>query len=87
MEHLDDVSEEEIQFVKRELNAPLDVQGFINSVPRGMEEQVYLMSLFAIDLDSNAEARYLNQLAEGLNLTRETCNRIHEKLGAPPLYA
>ncbi|MDX2495559.1 MAG: DUF533 domain-containing protein [Desulfuromusa sp.] len=86
-EHLDGISQEEAQFVQRELSAPLDVKGFINSVPRGMEEQVYLMSLFAINLDSKAEAQYLGQLAEGLNLTKQTCNQIHEKLGAPVIYS
>lgn len=86
-QHLDDVSEEESRFVQQELSAPLDVKGFINDVPRGMEEQVYLMSLFAIDLDSNEEAHYLDQLAKGLNISHETCNKIHDKLGAPIMYS
>lgn len=86
-EHLDDVSESEARFVQNELSAPLDVRAFINDVPRGMEEQVYLMSLFAIDLDSNEEAHYLDQLAKGLNISHQTCNAIHEKLGAPAIYS
>ena len=48
-EHLGDVSPEEANFVRRELESPLDTQGLINSVPRGMEQQVYFMSLLAID--------------------------------------
>ena len=52
-----------------------------------MEEQVYFMSLLAIDLDSNEEARYLDTLAKGLNISNEVCNQIHEKLGAPALYS
>ncbi len=86
-EHLGDVSEEEANFVRNELSAPLDTQALINSVPRGMEQQVYFMSLLAIDLDSNKEAHYLDQLAKGLNLSHQVCNQIHEKLGAPALYA
>ncbi len=86
-EHLGDVSEEEADFVRKELNAPLDVKAFINSVPRGMEEKVYFMSLLAIDLDSKEEAKYLDQLAQGLNISHEVCNQIHEKLGAPVLYS
>ncbi len=86
-EHLGDVSREEAEFVRKEINAPLDVKGFIQSVPRGMEQQVYLMSLMAIDLDSNEEAHYLDQLAKGLNISKEVCNQIHEKLGAPAIYA
>ncbi len=86
-EHLGDVSEEEARFVQQELAAPLDVNAFINSVPRGMEEQVYMMSLFAIDLDSREEAQYLSQLASGLSISHEVCNQIHEKMGAPALFS
>ena len=86
-EHLGDVSEEEANFVRRELESPLDTQGLINSVPRGMEQQVYFMSLLAIDLDSNEEAHYLDELAKGLNISNEICNQIHEKVGAPALYS
>ncbi len=86
-EHLGDVSREEAEMVRNELNSPLDAEGFIRSVPRGMEEQVYFMSLLAIDLDTNEEAHYLDQLAKGLNLSHDVCNQIHQKLGAPALYA
>ncbi len=86
-QHLGDVSDEEARFVRSELNAPLDVRGFINSVPRGMEQQVYLMSLVAIDLDSNEEAHYLDQLAKGLNMSHQACNQIHEQVGAPKIYS
>ena len=86
-EHLEDVSEEEANFVREELNAPLDVKAFINSVPRGLEEKVYFMSLLAIDLDSEKEAKYLNQLSQGLSISHDVCNQIHEKLGAPVLYS
>ena len=86
-EHLNDVTEEEADFVRRELESPLDTQGLIDSVPRGMEQQVYLMSLLAINLDSNEEAHYLDELAKGLNLSHQVCNDIHQKAGAPALYA
>ena len=86
-EHLGDATQEEIEFVRRELETPLDTQGLIRSVPRGMEEQVYFMALLAIDLDSNHEAHFLDELAKGLNISNQTCNQIHAKLGAPALYA
>jgi uncharacterized membrane protein YebE (DUF533 family) len=40
----------------------------------------------AIDLDSNKEAQYLHQLAQGTGLNAEVCNQIHERLGAQKLY-
>jgi len=86
-EHLGDISPEEARFVRTEISTPLDTQGLIRSVPRGMEQQVYFMSLLAIDLDSNAEAHYLDELAKGLNISKDICNQIHAKVGAPALYA
>lgn len=85
--HLGDVSPEEAAFVQQEMSSPVDVQGLVASVPRGMEQQVYLMSLTAIDLDSQAEAQYLHQLAQGLGIDQQACNSIHQQLGVPALYS
>ena len=41
----------------------------------------------AIDLDSNQEAQYLDQLAKGLNIQPQLANQIHEQLGAPTIYS
>jgi uncharacterized membrane protein YebE (DUF533 family) len=81
------VTEDEMEFVRHEMAQPLDVDEFARSVPPGMGNQVYAMSLMALDLDSNPEAQYLHQLAQGLNISRDTVNRVHKQLGAPLLYA
>lgn len=86
-EHLGDVSAEEEQLVRQELTSPLDLQGLINRVPQGMEQQVYLMSLLAIDLDHQAEAQYLDQLARGMNISQQEVNAIHGQVGVPALYS
>ena len=86
VDRLGEVSRDELEFVRRELAEPLDVQGFIGRVPRGMEREVYAVSLMAIDLDSNPEAQYLHQLAQGVGLSADACNEIHEALGVPSLY-
>ncbi len=85
--HIGDVTPEEIDFVKNEMQSPLDLQGVIDSVPKGMEQQVYLMSLLTIDLDSQSEASYLDQLSKGLNISEQVANDIHQKVGAPKLYS
>ncbi len=85
--HIGDVSQEELTIVKEALDSPLDIEGFINEVPQGMEQQVYLMSLMAIDLDTQEEAQYLDRLAKGLNISPEMANAIHDKVGAPKLYS
>ncbi len=52
-----------------------------------MENQVYAMSLMAIDLDSQAEAKYLHELAQCMDIQPQTANQIHQQLGAPVLYS
>ncbi len=84
---LGDVSQDEIDFIRKEFAAPLDVQGFANSVPRGMEHQVYAISLAAINLDENSEAQYLGELASALRIDANEANQIHAQLGAPKIFA
>ncbi len=82
-----DVGAEEAQFIRNEMAAPLDVNGFVRSVPQGMEQQVYLISLMAINLDNKSEAVYLDQLAKGLNISEQQSNQLHAEVGAPQLYS
>jgi uncharacterized membrane protein YebE (DUF533 family) len=84
---LGDVTQDEIDFIRSEFAAPLDVQGFANSVPRGLEHQVYAVSLAAIDLDENSEAQYLGELAESLRIGPNEAKQIHAQLGAPKIFA
>lgn len=84
--NLGNVTKDEIDFINSELAKPLDVDGFARSVPAKLANQVYGMSLTAIDLDSNKEAQYLHQLAQGLGIDNDTANQIHRQLGAPTLY-
>ena len=86
-EHLGDVSPEEAELVRQEMQSQTNLDDLIKSVPAGMEQQVYFMSLLAIDLDTPAEAQYLDKLARGMNLSQQQCNAIHEKLGVPALYS
>jgi uncharacterized membrane protein YebE (DUF533 family) len=87
IKRLGDISPAEADYIRSEFNAPLDVAEFVRSIPRGMEQQVYAVSLSAIDLDSNKEARYLAELAQGLGLTPQVANAIHKQLGAPVIFA
>nr|CAA6830498.1 MAG: Single-stranded DNA-binding protein [uncultured Thiotrichaceae bacterium] len=84
---LGDIDAEEAAFIRSEFQAPLDVEGFVRSVPRGMEQQIYALSLAAIDLDTQQEAQYLHQLGQGFGLSQEVSNQLHEQVGAPKLYS
>jgi len=83
---LGDVTQDEIDFVRSEIDRPLDVDSFVRTIPRGMEQQIYMVSLMAIDLDTNAEAQYLHKLAQGTGISTEISNLLHEQLGVPVLY-
>ena len=84
--NLGDIDESEANFIREEMANPTSLEAFIPTVPQGMEQQVYLMSLLAIDLDTQEEAQYLDKLAKALNIDQATSNAIHAKLGAPALY-
>lgn len=87
MGRLGEVTEAEKAFVQKELAAPVDVEGLAAQIPEGLEAQAYTMSVMAIDLDSQAEAQYLHQLATALGLQPVEVNHIHDQLGVPKLYA
>lgn len=79
-------SREAVQFLQDEFRKPLDVREFVFSVPVGMEQQVYMMSLAAINLDNAREAKYLMELADGLRISPEVREQIHQRMGAPSMY-
>lgn len=82
----DDLDAEEREFIREQMAAPVDPAALAKEIPEGMEQQVYLMSLLAIDFDNEQEARYLNNLAEAMGLSREDVNKIHDEAGVMPLY-
>jgi uncharacterized membrane protein YebE (DUF533 family) len=52
-----------------------------------MGEQIYAVSLMAIDLDKNSEAQYLADLAQSLGISPKLANQIHDKIGVPKIFA
>jgi uncharacterized membrane protein YebE (DUF533 family) len=82
----DDITPEEAEFVRNEFNAPLDAAEFASQVPAGMQQQVYAISLMAIDLDTNEEARYLHELAQNLGINQQIANNIHDEVGVQRIY-
>jgi uncharacterized membrane protein YebE (DUF533 family) len=86
MKAMGEADQREIQAVQAELQRPVDVKGLARAVPAGLEPQIYIVSLMAIDLDHKAEAEYLHALAGELDLSPDQVNAIHDKAGAPRLY-
>lgn len=80
-QQIGDPSPEVLNYLRQEIQKPLDVREFAWSVPVGMEQKVYAISIMAMDLKSVAESRYLEDLAHGLRLSPEVRNEIHRHYG------
>lgn len=86
LERLGDASPEERAFVEAEMAKPLDLDELLAAIPGPQAAaEVYTVSLLAIDLDTQAEADYLKELAWRLNLSRDTVAQLHRQLGVRPL--
>jgi len=78
------VTAEEKQFVLDELSRPIDI-GELAAQAKGPAQaaEVYAASILTIDGDSQAEQRYLAELASALRLDAETVRELHRMTGAP----
>jgi uncharacterized membrane protein YebE (DUF533 family) len=77
-----DLSKEEHQFIVHELLVPQEMQRIVAAVRSPeLARQVYAASLLTITVDTEAEQRYLSNLAEKLGLDAQTVNHIHQQLG------
>jgi len=85
-ERLGDPTRAELDFLRKEFASKLDVQEFARSVPVGMEQQVYAISLITIDLDEGSEANYLLELSQSLRISADVREQIHQHVGAPTIY-
>ena len=87
MSELGELDDEERQFIREQMAAPIDAAALAREVPKGMEPQVYLMSVMAIDFDSQDEAQYLHKLAQAMGLSPQVINQIHQQVGVQNLYS
>jgi uncharacterized membrane protein YebE (DUF533 family) len=79
----DGLTEEEKRFFKREAEKPMDLDAVIRSAEGRPElaAQLYTASLLAIEVDSEAEKKYMQQLARGLGLDQQVTGHIESFLG------
>jgi len=71
---------DEVEYVRQELAKPLNLD-FLAGVSPANAPEVYAVSLMAINLDTQAELNYMQQLAQQLGLDAQTVNTIHQQLG------
>ena len=78
----DGLSQEEQDFMRDQINRPMDTEGLIRAVPnQQVAAQVYAASLLAIEVDTDAERQYLQTLASGLGLDPTVVTQLHGALG------
>jgi uncharacterized membrane protein YebE (DUF533 family) len=77
------MAEEGQQYVMVEMQKPIDTPALVAAAKGrpALAAQVYAASLLAIEVDTPAEKKYLDQLAVGLGLQPEVTQRIHDMVG------
>jgi len=81
LEHMGEMDAGELDFVRAELAAPVDVEGLAADTSDQMKAQVYATSLMAIKVDHVKEAQYLDALADALDLSPEVRETVHRSMG------
>lgn len=79
----DGLTKEEKNFFMTEANKPQDLNGVVASAggQADMAAQIYAASILAIEVDTQAEQQYMQQLASGLGLHPQVVSHIERTLG------
>ena len=76
------VTDEEQRFVMEEMRKPMDTDAIVRAVPnQQVAAQIYTASLMAIEVDTDAEKRYLQELASKLGLNQQVLAYLHQAVG------
>ena len=67
--NMENATPSDLDFLIREMAAPVDPEGLAAETPDGMQREVYAAALMAIDLDHPAERAHLARLGAALHLT------------------
>jgi len=78
----DGLTEEERQFALTEMQKPMETDAIVRAVPNEQAAaQIYTASLMAIQVDTDAEKRYLQELAGKLGLSQQAVAFLHQAVG------
>ena len=81
LDQLGDLDAEERAFIEAEMDAKVDPFALAADTSQQMAAQVYATAIMTVRVDNPAEADYLNALADSLQLSPETRDRIHKTMG------
>jgi uncharacterized membrane protein YebE (DUF533 family) len=78
----DGVTDEERNFVLGEMQKPMETDAIVRAVPnQQVAAQIYTASLMAIQVDTDAERAYLQELATKLGLNQQAVAYVHRSVG------
>jgi len=78
----DGVTDEERKFVMDEMRKPMETEAIVRAVPnQQVAAQIYTASLMAIEVDTDAERRYLQDLAAKLGMDQPVVAYLHQAVG------
>jgi hypothetical protein len=86
VKQLGQLTQDDVEYLRREFAKPLNLRDFVWSVPLGAEQEIYAISMMTLNLDSRSEVNYLKDLAHGLRLPPQLCAQIHQRFGVPVLH-
>jgi uncharacterized membrane protein YebE (DUF533 family) len=79
----DGVTEEERNFVMNEMRKPMETDAVVRAVPnQQVAAQIYTASLIAIEVDTDAERRYMQDFAGKLGMNQPVVAYLHQAVGA-----
>ena len=65
-----------------ELRKPMDTEAIVRAAPSPqVAAQIYTASLMAINVDTDAEKRYMQELADKLGLNQQVTAYLHRAVG------
>jgi uncharacterized membrane protein YebE (DUF533 family) len=85
LDHLRDASQDEIDFVQGELDAPVDPVALAKDATEDTKSKIYSAALMAISVDTDAEKTFLKTLAAALHINPAKQTEIHQSMGKPAL--
>jgi uncharacterized membrane protein YebE (DUF533 family) len=78
----DGVTDEERNFVMGEMRKPMETDAIVRAVPnQQVAAQIYAASLMAIEVDTDAERRYMQDLAAKLGMEQPVVAYLHQAVG------
>jgi uncharacterized membrane protein YebE (DUF533 family) len=86
VQQLQPLTQSEVDYLNRAFGTRHDVEAFVSTIPRGMEQEVYQASMMAINLDNDRELQYLRSLAVALRIHPDMCNQMHSSYGMRGIF-